>query len=69
MNDTRDQILTAKMVLEFLNEQYANDNFETGIDSGQLIWLAHSILQNGLGGLTEQQTAYLEHLKGTAMQQ
>jgi len=69
MNDKRGQILTAMMVLEFLNEQYANDDFNTGIDSGELIWLAHTILQNGLNGLTEQQTAYLAHLEGTAMQQ
>jgi len=69
MTPQKDRVLYAMMVLEFLNDQYQSEDFETGVPTSELIWLAHSILQNGIDGLTDNQSAYLAHLEGTGVTQ
>ena len=69
MTPEKDRVLCAMMVLEFLNDQYQSEDFDTGVPTNELIWLAHSILQKGMDGLTDEQSAYLAHLEGTGVTQ
>ena len=64
MTQPNERIIYAMMVLEYLNDQHNNHEFTTGISTGELIWLAHSLLQHGPEGLSEQQQAHLAHLQG-----
>jgi hypothetical protein len=54
----------AMMVLEFWMNQQAIEGFTTGIDSNELIYLTHDLLQHGPEGLGIKQKGYLDHLQG-----
>jgi hypothetical protein len=59
----------AMMVLEFWMNQQAIEGFTTGIDSHELVGLAHDLLQHGPEGLGDKESAYLAHLQGTGVEQ
>jgi hypothetical protein len=59
----------AMMVLEFWMNQQAIKGFTTGIDSNELIYLAHDLLQNGSENLGDKEKGYLAHLEGTGITQ
>lgn len=65
MNDN-DKI-EAMMVLEYANDQIALEQLFTGIDIGDLVFLAQQILQKGADNLDEAQKTQLAHLNGTLM--
>lgn len=63
----QDDRLEAMMVLEYANDQIALEDLFTGIEVGDLIYLAHQILQNGAENLAEPQKTQLAHLHGTLL--
>lgn len=62
-----DDRLEAMMVLEYANDQIALEQLFTGIDIGDLVFLAQQILQNGVENLAEPQKTQLAHLHGTLL--
>jgi hypothetical protein len=68
VTEHEDRILHAMMVLEYQMNQYAIDNFDTGISNEDLTDLAHALLQHGPKGLDSTNTAYLAHLHGVGVE-
>lgn len=51
------------MVIDYAINQIGLDSEFTGIETQQLMFLAHSILQNGSENLSPEYKMYLAHLK------